>query len=128
MNRLSVSHPALGVPPPSHSSWFSHQRMKKYSLPYTHICCKVYVSVYQRHPVCESRWLDTKIGTHLVTENIYQQESLTYLFPLMRMSPLNFVPRPPCRLAIILHSVVPSSPKNGKMKYETLQTISRTTY
>ena len=39
------------------------------------------------------------------------KQSLSYLFPLIRMSPLNFVPRPPCLFAIMLHKVVPSSPK-----------------
>ena len=50
----------------------------------------------------------------LVYEKISSRQQLSYLFPLMRMSPLNFVPRPPCRLAMILHSVVPSSPKQKK--------------
>ena len=71
MNSLSVSHPALGVPPSRQSSWFPHQGMKKNSLPHAHVCREVDVSVDERHPVCKSRWLDTEIYLSL-RKNIFK--------------------------------------------------------
>ena len=54
---------------------------------------------------------------HVFVWRKYKQ-SLSYLFPLIRMSPLYFVPRPPCLFAIMLHKVVPSSPEHRNISLQ----------
>ena len=99
-----VSLPLVSVPGSRINEWKS-------------IVCRTLMSVVKLMFLSTSDTLSASLdGWTLKFTFVYRkiplQQNLSYLFPLMRMSPLNFVPRPPCRLAMILHSVVPSSPKH----------------